>query len=131
MGAVLLEPARWQAVQTRVHLEDFSEPDLRRLAEIYWAHQRNEGEPVFNELLGVIEEPALKELAVSLLSEVEEQVNLEQGLNGAIESLLWSRTETERRQTQATLESDTSDEEEKLRRIWELSREASRRNANV
>jgi len=131
MGAVLLEPARWQAVQTRVHLEDFSDPDLRRLAEIYWAHQRNEGEPVFNELLGVIEEPALKELAVSLLTEAEEQVNLEQGLNGAIESLLWSPTETERRQTQANLESDTSDEEEKLRRIWELSREASRRNANV
>ncbi len=133
LGTLLLEPARWHDVQTRVHTEDFSDPDLRRLAEIYWSHQRDEGEPVFNEFLGLLEEPGLKELAINLLNEVEdqEQVNREQGLNESIESLLWARTEAECRQVQASLGDKVADEIEQLRRLTELRRAASKRNQNV
>jgi DNA primase len=133
LGALLFEPVRWHDVQTQVHLEDFSDPDLHRLAEIYWSHQRDEGEPVFNEFLGLLEEPGLKELAIDLLNEVDEleQVNREQGLNESIESLHWARTETERRQRQAALGDKATDEVEELRRLTELTRAASKRNQNV
>jgi len=119
MGALLLEPARWHAVQARVHVEDFADADLKALAEIYWSHQRNEGEPVFNEFLGLLDGPALKELAINLLAEVEEQeqVKIEQGLNEAIDSLAWARTEAERRQMQASLGDKVHDEIEQLRRL--------------
>ena len=133
MGALLLEPVRWHQVQAKVHVEDFSDADLKAMAEIYWSHQRDEGEPVFNEFLGLLEDPALKELAISLLSEVEEQeqIKIEQGLNEAIDSLLWSRTEAQRRQMQASLGDKVTDEIEQLRRLTELTRAASKRNQNV
>jgi hypothetical protein len=131
MGALLLEPPRWHQVQTRIGPKDFSDPDLHRLAEVYWEHQRNEGEPVFNEFLGMLDDPGQKELAVRLLTEMEEQVNREQAINEAVDSLLWSRTETERRQRQAALGESASDEVEQLRRLTELTRAASQRNQNV
>ncbi|CAA9484233.1 MAG: hypothetical protein AVDCRST_MAG91-182, partial [uncultured Sphingomonadaceae bacterium] len=49
----------------------------RRLAEMYWDHQRDEGVPVFNEFLGLLGDPergghaALQELAVESIDEVE------------------------------------------------------------
>jgi hypothetical protein len=133
LGTLLLEPTRWHDVQTRVRTEDFSDPDLRRLAEIYWAHQRDEGEPVFNQFLSSLEEPGLKELAVSLLSEVDEQeqVNRDQGLSESIDALLWARSDTERWARQAALGEKASDEVEELRRLTELTRAASKRNQNV
>jgi hypothetical protein len=54
-----------------VHLEDFAHEGHRRLAEIYWNHQRDEGEPVFNEFLGSLGEPALAEIAMLAVDEVE------------------------------------------------------------
>jgi DNA primase len=136
MGALLLEAGRWHQVQTRVHVADFSDETTRRLAEIYWAHQRDQGEPVFNEFIGLLDEPGLKELAIDLLTQTQEQisqeqVNLEKGLNDAIDSLIWSRTDTERRRKQAAIGDDPSTEEESLRQIWEMSQLASRRNQNV
>jgi DNA primase len=56
LGLLLAEPGRWQHVQREIGLDDFSDPERRRLAEIYWDHQRDEGEPVFNEFLGVLGE---------------------------------------------------------------------------
>jgi DNA primase len=131
MGILLADPHRWHDVQARVRIEDFQDAELRRLAETYWARQRDEGEPVFNEFLGVLEDPAIKDLAVRVLSEAEEQVDRAKGLNDAVESLIWSRTETERRQRQAALSEKSSDEVEELRRITELTRAISQRNSNV
>jgi hypothetical protein len=54
LGALLSEPHRWHNVQQSVHVEDFTDAPRRRLAEVYWAHQRDEGEPVFNEFLGLL-----------------------------------------------------------------------------
>jgi DNA primase len=54
LGILLLEPFRWTKVQQSVDVSDFTDPVRRRLAELYWNHQRDEGEPVFNEFLGLL-----------------------------------------------------------------------------
>jgi DNA primase len=74
LGILLLEPHRWTRVQRHVHTEDFAAGSAhRRLAEIYWDYQRHEGEPVFNEFLGLLgnTDPALAEAAVEAVDEVE------------------------------------------------------------
>ena len=60
MGILLFNPHRWHEVQRWMHVEDFARPAHRGLAELYWAHQRDEGEPVFNEFLGAVVEPAAR-----------------------------------------------------------------------
>src|SRR6185437_12093250 len=73
LGVLLLEPGRWQHVQQIVHLEDFQDETHRRLAETYWNHQRDEGEPVFNEFIGALgdKDKDLVEIAVTAAEEVE------------------------------------------------------------
>jgi hypothetical protein len=71
LGILLLQPHRWHQVQQRVHLEDFAHEGHRRVAELYWNHQRDEGEPVYNEFLGTLAEPALSEIAMLAVDEVE------------------------------------------------------------
>jgi DNA primase len=73
LGILLLEPGRWARLQRFVHVEDFSVPPHRRLAEVYWDHQRHEGEPVFNEFLGQLggSDAALVDLAVEAVDLVE------------------------------------------------------------
>src|SRR6185437_13834555 len=71
LGILLIQPHRWHEVQQKAHLEDFVNEAHRRLAEIYWDHQRDEGEPVFNEFLGTLREPLLAELAIQAVEEVE------------------------------------------------------------
>jgi DNA primase len=71
LGILLLQPHRWHDVQSVVHPEDFAHEGHHRLAEIYWNHQRDEGEPVFNEFLGTLGEPALAEFAMLAVDEVE------------------------------------------------------------
>jgi hypothetical protein len=71
LGVLLLQPELWTQVQKVVAVTDFAEGLRRRLAEVYWTYQRDEGVPVFNEFLGVLGDPALQELAVEVLDEVE------------------------------------------------------------
>jgi DNA primase len=71
LGILLIQPHRWHEVQQTVHLEDFAHEGHRRLAEIYWNYQRDEGEAVFNEFLGALQDPALAEIAVQSVDEVE------------------------------------------------------------
>ena len=54
LGSLLLWPAKWHQVQTLLAPEDFTDAGLSRLAEVYWSHQRDEGEPVFNEFLALL-----------------------------------------------------------------------------
>jgi hypothetical protein len=71
LGCLLLEPGRWQELQKVVHVEDFAHEGYRRLAELYWNHQRDEGEPVFNEFFGALRDPDLTELVQTAVDEVE------------------------------------------------------------
>jgi DNA primase len=104
IGVLLNEPNRWVAVQKHVDLEDFVAADerLRRIAKVFWAYQRDEGEPVLNEFLSLLDEPA-KELAVELVQEVEAMADLERTLNGAIEHLEQQRLRDEQRKLVAEL----------------------------
>jgi DNA primase len=81
LGILLLQPHRWHEVQRVVQLEGH-----RKLAGIYWNHQRDEGEPVFNEFLGSLGEPALTELAMLAVDEVEALDDADRVLS---EALAW------------------------------------------
>jgi hypothetical protein len=91
LAALLSEPQRWHDVQQTVHVEDFTDAARRRLAEVYWAHQRDEGEPVFNEFLSQLSEIdqgqpriGLAELAIELVEEAETLPGLDDALKGAV-----------------------------------------------
>jgi hypothetical protein len=57
-------------VQQHVQPQEFADDSHRQLAQLYWDHQRDEGEPEFAEFLGVLT-PDLKELAISVVEEIE------------------------------------------------------------
>jgi hypothetical protein len=92
---LLIEPGRWTQVQQHIHAEDFTDPQLRSLAEIYWTYQRDEGEPEFNELIGTIQDPAVAELAIELVEHAQTFPDLKVALQGALDRLT---IEKERRQ---------------------------------
>jgi hypothetical protein len=100
----LLEPRRWTIVQRTVDVADFTDAGRQRLAEIYWQYQRDEGEPVFNEFIGLLRDgvrageqasespPApsaedLIALAVEAVDEVEALADVETTLAEALAHL--------------------------------------------
>lgn len=83
LGILLREPNRWQQVQMTVHPETFVDAARRRLADAYWGHQRDEGEPVFSELLGTLNDD-LKSLAIELLEAAEALADVDATLAGAM-----------------------------------------------
>ncbi|MGN6726261.1 MAG: hypothetical protein ACTHLZ_10110, partial [Tepidisphaeraceae bacterium] len=64
--------------------EQFTDETLRPLAVWYWDYQRHEGQPALAELAGLIEDPALKSLAIELAAEVEVMNNPADTLSGAL-----------------------------------------------
>lgn len=56
IGALLNHPALWHDVQVAVLPEDFSTAPLRRLAERFWDHLRNEGESTLAEFAATLEQ---------------------------------------------------------------------------
>jgi DNA primase len=71
LGLLLSEPSRWHDVQVDVGVNDFLDERHHRIAEVYWDHQRDEGEIVFSTFLGLVDDQALKELAIELVDEIE------------------------------------------------------------
>ncbi len=71
LGALLLEPGLWVTVQQHLSPSDFLSRRSKALAERIWDHQRHEGEPVFNEFLSWLNDPALSELAIELVEQAE------------------------------------------------------------
>lgn len=133
LGLLLLEPHRWPAVQVHVHVEDFGDARHRRIAEVYWAHQRDEGEPVFNSFLELLREqtndPSLTELTVQLVDEVEglssddesqdaRRAKLDEMLDGSLKFFAELKEARERQKLFASLQRTS---EEKLSEQDELS----------
>ena len=112
LGVLLNEPNRWVAVQKHVHAEDFLAGDerLHRIADVYWAHQRDEGEPVLNEFLSLLDDES-RGLAVELVQEVEALSDMEKTLAEAVQYLERDRQRNEQRKLVAELRrtSETSD----------------------
>jgi hypothetical protein len=84
LGILLREPQRWHQVGLVLHPEDFGDPAHRKLAETYWQHQQDLGEPVFSEFLGELTAPGAKDLAVELMELAEELLEVDQTLQGAL-----------------------------------------------
>jgi len=93
LSALLAHPEKWNAVQTALNVDEFQDATRRRLAEIYWAHQTDEGEPVFAEFLGTLRDQAASELeadalcqvALDLMDESEHLLEVDQALNDAVQ----------------------------------------------
>jgi DNA primase len=135
LGTLLLFPDKWASIQTQVQPEDFTESRRRRLAEVYWNHQRDEGEPVFNEFLALLDDQVaagdsggpvtgadLRELAIEVSGEVETlygaTADPNQGLADAIEHLKRNHAAQEKQKLIAS-----------LRRSSEQSPDAPQRDA--
>lgn len=103
MGILLKEPRRWQLVQVRVHPEDFASPGCRKISQIYWHHQLDEGEPVFNEFIGNLQDPEVKLLAVELWEMAEGLPDVEATLTGALAYLEEERRRAEEQKQLAEL----------------------------
>jgi DNA primase len=129
LGSLFAKPGRWMDVQQQVQPRDFSDENRRRLAEIYWAQQQDDGEPQFNALLGLLDDPKLKELAVSLFEEVEVLSNLDQTLDDALTHMRQARRRVDQNKLVAELRRvdetprTNEDEVELLRKLQERARE--------
>ncbi|HTW95256.1 MAG TPA: DNA primase [Tepidisphaeraceae bacterium] len=84
LGVLLAEPRYWPEVQKHIAVGDFSDESRRRLAEIYWQHQRDEGEPILNQFLSLLDEE-IKELAVRLADEASCLDEMDSWLNSSLE----------------------------------------------
>jgi len=125
LGILLAEPQRWFEVQQHVMLDDFAGPQTRKLAELYWGHQRDEGEPVFSEFLGTLEPAGLGALAVELLEEAERMGDVEMALAGAVGHLHEVRRLKEEQKQLAALrrtKDEKVSEEEEIARLREFAR---------
>jgi DNA primase len=129
LGILLANPSHWQTTQMDVQVDDFTDETRRRLAEVYWQHQRDLGEPVFSEFLGELTEPALTELAVELVEETEALADMNQFLTESVIHLKESRLRQEEKKLMSALRR-TSDERlgeqaevELLRQLQEKSRQ--------
>jgi DNA primase len=119
LGVLLVEPQRWGRVQRELGPDAFDDGPARRLAEMYWDHQREEGEPVMSEFLGLLGDSALVELAIACVDEVEKLADMELTLNEALLHLGPVRKGHEERrkliaQSRRTSGEAMSDEEEIL-----------------
>ncbi len=84
LGALLMEPGRWHDLQQAVDPADFTDETRRKLAEVYWHHQRDEGEPVFNQFLSELSELGLAGIAVELVELCEKLPALNDAVRDAV-----------------------------------------------
>jgi replicative DNA helicase len=128
LGAVLLQPPLWRQLQKVVQTTDFTDDLHRRLAEAYWAHQRDEGEPVFNEFLGALGDPDLQELAVEVLDEIESLPDVQATVAEAVSHLSEERQRHEQQKLVAAFRRTSEgplaeqDEVDLLRQLQENAR---------
>jgi DNA primase len=94
LGGVLSQPDRWAVVQTEVSPDDFTEEARQQLAAVFWEVARDDGHVELKDLLGLLPGDGLKELAVTLVQEVEALADIEQSVKGAVESIRASRART-------------------------------------
>jgi DNA primase len=132
LAILLMEPHRWENVQQVVQIPDFTDPTRQKLAELYWQHQRDEGEPVFNEFLTELSgDPTLSDLATDLAMEFDTLSETDARLQDAIGHLHQMRGRIEQDKLLAELRrttggSDTSQpsggDDDLLRKIQEKAR---------
>jgi DNA primase len=124
LGYLLCEPGRWASAQQKIAPDDFSPGPRRKLAEIYWRHQQDEGEPVLNEFVSLLDgDPAVKTLAVEAAQEVSRLAEPDKVLDAHLRYLDGERARLKLGTHQALLRSGTAaDEVAELEKISALAR---------
>jgi DNA primase len=129
LGLLLIEPQRWDDVQQHIGPTDFTDEGIRSIAEIFWRHQQDEGPPVFNEFLGLLDE-TMKSAAVALADGASDAEDAAVFLAGSMQHLLDDHRREEGRKLIAHLRktSDSSpagveDDMETIRRLQENARQ--------
>jgi DNA primase len=127
LAVLLAEPTRWHDVQQLVSPADFTDAVRFRLAQAYWNHQRDEGEPVFNEFLGTLDGPEMATLAVELLAEVEE-LDIDPALRDALAHLAQARLRKNESELMAQLrrKSPQTTEADEVRLLAQLQEQVRR-----
>jgi DNA primase len=128
LAILLAEPHRWFELQQQVHPPDFTDDARRQLAELYWRQQQDEGEPVFSEFLGTLEDPAVANLAVELVEEFDSLTDADARLKEAIAFLDEKRRGAEHEKQMAQLRRKDvaivpgGSDDDPLRKIQEAAR---------
>jgi DNA primase len=138
LGLLLLEPGRWQAVQQQVVPADFTDPQLRQIVDLFWSHQRNEGEPILNEFLGLLEESDLKSVAMRWVEEASAAAEPDAVLAGSLGHLFDERRRTDEqkliarlRRTVQELPEGSSTDADDLRQLQEKARQPDLRRVGL
>lgn len=125
LGILLLHPRQWHDVQMKISPADFIDPLRQQLAQRYWDHQQHEGEPVFNEFLGMLDNPRLTATAVALAEECDKLQQQEEILSSSIRYILDCRDRRERARMTAQLkrqEEDDASAEDMLKQLTERAK---------
>lgn len=127
LGALLLQPEAWHGVQLHVSPEDFLDPLRHELAQRYWDYQRNEGEPVFNEFLGLLGNAHLVQVAVEVVDECDKLEQLNELVASSVQYVLYTRQRRERAKISAQLKrqdgvEDDDDAIDKLQKLADSAR---------
>jgi DNA primase len=91
LGLLFAEPGRWHRIQQDLKPGDFTDEALRRIAEVFWRHLQDEGEPVFNEFLDVLSDVELKNVAVKWADEVSVLPDKEEYLGHSLGHIMRER----------------------------------------
>ncbi|HET6250875.1 MAG TPA: DNA primase [Tepidisphaeraceae bacterium] len=128
LGVLLSEPNRWPDVQKHVSLNDFGDEMHHKLAELYWGHQQDEGEPVFNEFLGSLSDENLRELAIIAVQDADVLADLDGLVNEAIGFFAESRRRAEGQKLLSEVQRNNSEPgDELLKKLQEQAREPNLR----
>ncbi len=112
LGYLLSEPSQWADAQKHISPEDFSPGPRRKLAQTFWQHQQDEGEPVLNEFLMILEgEPEIRDLAVQSAQEISRLAEPGKMLAAHLEYLHGERARMKTDGHQAQLRSGVAQDE--------------------
>lgn len=138
LGLLLLEPGRWQVIQKQVGPADFTDPQLRQIVDLFWSHQRNEGEPILNEFLGLLEQSDLKSLAMRWVEEVSAAAEPDAVLAGSLGHMFDERRRIDEqkliarlRRTEQRMPDESSSDVDDLRQLQEKARQPDLRRVGL
>lgn len=96
LACLMAQPSWWHEVQTQVMLDDFVDVANRKLAEVIWDHQKNEGDIQFTEFLTILGPLGLSELAIALMNSADQDDQINATLSQAVEYVRYARDARER-----------------------------------
>ena len=103
LGVLLRRPDDWHDVSTLMQPTDFSTATHRRLADFIWQRMRDEGELVFNEMLGELVDAQTKTLAMELYIRLETVPDLKLTLKEGLAAIRNGKLRKEEHQTLAAI----------------------------